>query len=167
MVSAHFPTGTCAVISDQTGAYWPFHSGGSAYTGFGTGLPGLCLPERAAVWAARAASYLPMRTARDSKSFSLLDMEPSSLVRRYLPRPIGQRARTPLQMFTYSCTRPLILVTLLSILTPPPFIPVKMEGIVSEGESPSSLVGVTLDMPATLVSRSPSELRFLPLPLAT
>merc|ERR1711988_116018 len=89
-----------------------------------------------------------MRTARPSKSLSLLDrptawpltntqlpewpstlstwrtplapMEASSFRRRYLPRPIGQRMRQELAVSTNSLTRPLTLDTAFSTLTSSP-----------------------------------------------
>merc|ERR1712227_528900 len=84
---------------------------------------------------------------------------------RYLPRPIGQRARTPLMTLVYSFTRPLILLIDLDTFT---FLPVKMAGMVDAPmPRPSALWGFTADRLATVARRSPREDRFLPWPLMT
>merc|ERR1711959_495177 len=92
-----------------------------------------------------------------------LDMEASSLSRRYLPRPIGQRMRHELAAPTNSLTRPLILDTeSLTLMSEPE----KTAFRVAEGGArPSAFLATTLDMAAMLESRSPREERFLPLPV--
>merc|ERR1719263_780330 len=80
----------------------------------------------------------PMRSTSRIPLFCML---PSTLERRYLPRPIGQRACTSLRSLTYSSTSQLILLTGLATLT---CLEEKMRGILpAPAPTPSSLPTLT------------------------
>merc|ERR1719231_632121 len=84
---------------------------------------------------------------------------------RYLPRPIGQRLRTPTQASVYSLTRPLMAATALDTLVSSPE---KMEGrVLPPMPRPSAALACTAWVAPTVTRRSPTEERARPLPLDT